>query len=96
MCRPATLLRLLSVGRVVSRGVIGLVELAGAVVFAAPVAFFGLLRLLEGDLLVGGGFLCLAAAMVAGREYVTSPRDLPAAALERVAGRVAKPPDDED
>jgi len=80
----------------VSRGVIGLLELAGAVVFAIPVAFFGLLMLVEGQVLVAAAFFLLAGLMILGKEYVTSPQDLPAAALERIAGRVAKEPDDEE
>jgi hypothetical protein len=78
-----------------SRGVIGFLQFAGSVVFAVPVGFFGLLKLTQGDALVGAGFLLLSVVMVYGREYVTSPQDLPAAALQRVAGVVAKDPEDE-
>jgi hypothetical protein len=79
-----------------ARGVIEFLQFAGSVVFAVPVAFFGVLQFMEGNTLVGAGFLVLAAAMVAGREYITSPEDLPAAALQRVAGVVAKDPDEGD
>jgi hypothetical protein len=79
-----------------SRGVIEFLQFAGSVVFAVPVGFFGLLKLAEGDVLVGAGFLILSVVMVVGREYITSPKDLPAMALQRVTGRVAKDPDDEE
>ncbi|MEF8786328.1 MAG: hypothetical protein V5A45_10380 [Haloarculaceae archaeon] len=79
-----------------SRGVIEFLQFAGSVVFAVPVGFFGLLKLAEGDVLVGAGFLFLSAVMVLGREYITSPKDLPAMALQRVTGRVVKDPDEEE
>jgi hypothetical protein len=79
-----------------SRGVIEFLQFAGSVVFAVPVAFFGILKLIEGDALLGAGFLAFSVVMVLGREYLTSPQDLPAAALQRAAGIVAKDPDDED
>ena len=79
-----------------SRGVIEFLQFAGSVVFAVPVAFFGILQFTDGNPLVGAGFLLLSVVMVLGREYVTSPQDLPAAALQRVAGAVAKDPDDEE
>ncbi len=79
-----------------SRGVIEFLQFAGSVVFSIPVGFFGVLRLIDGDALVGVGFLLLSVAMVLGREHITSPQDLPAAALQRVAGVVAKDPDDEE
>ena len=79
-----------------ARGVIEFLQFAGSVVFAVPVAFFGVLKVTQGDALVGAGFFVLSVVMVLGREYVTSPQDLPAAALQRVAGVVAKDPDDEE
>jgi len=79
-----------------SRGVIEFLQFAGSVVFAVPVAFFGILKLVEGDALVGAGFLLFSVVMVLGREYITSPQDLPAAALQRAAGVVAKDPDEEE
>jgi hypothetical protein len=79
-----------------SRGVIEFLQFAGSVVFAVPVAFFGILKLIEGDALLGAGFLAFSVVMVLGREYLTSPQDLPAAALQRAAGIVSKDPDDED
>jgi hypothetical protein len=79
-----------------SRGVLGLLQLAGSVVFAAPVAIFGLFKLTAGEFLLGGGFLLLAALMVVGQELYTSPRDLPGNAVQRVTGWVVKDSDDEE
>ncbi|MFC7131959.1 MULTISPECIES: DUF7533 family protein [Salinibaculum] len=79
-----------------SRGITGLLGLAGSVVFAIPVAFFGLLRLLDGDVLVGAGFVAFAVVMVVGMEIYTSPTDLLGVAARKVAGTVAKSPDDEE
>ena len=79
-----------------SRGIIAFLQFAGSVVFAAPVAFFGILQFTQGTPLAGAGFLLFSVVMVLGREYVTSPQDLPAVALQRVAGVVAKDPDDEE
>ncbi len=79
-----------------SRGVIELLELAGAVVFAIPVAFFGLLMFIEGRPLLGVVFLLLAGLMTLGKEYVPTPQDIPAAALGGLVGRIAKDPDEEE
>ncbi len=79
-----------------SRGVIDLLGLAGSVVFAIPVGFFGLLRMADGDFLAGIGFIAFAAVMVVGMEIYTSPADVAGNALTRVVGAVAKQPDDEE
>ena len=79
-----------------SRDVLGFLQFAGSVVFAAPVGIFGLFTLTAGEFLLGSGFLLLAALMVVGQEIYTSPRDLPASLAQRVIGRVVKSPDDEE
>jgi inner membrane protein involved in colicin E2 resistance len=79
-----------------SRGITGLLGLASSVVFAIPVAFFGLLRVIDGDLLVGAGFVALAAVMVVGMELYTSPTDVAGGLVSRVVGTVAKDPEDEE
>ena len=79
-----------------SRGVIDLLGLVGSVVFAVPVAFFGLLKMLDGDLLVGAGFVAFAAVMVVGMEIYTSPTDVAGNVLSRAVGKIAKRPDDEE
>ena len=79
-----------------ARGVIETLQLAGSVVFASPVAFFGLLRLMDGEAVLGVAFLALAVVMVVGMELYTSPTDIPGMVAKRVAGRVVKTPDDEE
>jgi hypothetical protein len=79
-----------------SRGLIDLFGFAGSVVFAIPVAYFGLLRVLDGDLLAGAGFLAFAAVMVVGMEIYTSPTDVAGNVASRTVGKVAKRPDDEE
>jgi hypothetical protein len=79
-----------------SRGLVGTLQLAGSVVVAAPVAAFGLFKLAEGSPLLGVGFLLLAGLVVAIEEVITSPKDVPVALLEAVAGRVVETPDDEE
>lgn len=71
-------------------GILDTVGLMAAVVFAVPVAFLGVDFLLGGKVLLGAAFLAIAVLMVAVEEYVTTPRDVPAAVAGRVAGAVAK------
>jgi len=70
------------------RGVVGLVELAVTVAFAAPVALLGLLMLSDGRTLLGVTFLLVAAGMVAIEEYLLTPGDLPGVVVERTVGRL--------
>ncbi|PSP74838.1 hypothetical protein BRC81_16795 [Halobacteriales archaeon QS_1_68_20] len=78
-----------------ARSITGLLGLAGTVVFAVPVALLGLDYLVSGDPL-GLAFLAIAAGMVLAEEYLFRPSDVPAAILQRVAGAVAEPPEDEE
>lgn len=78
-----------------SRGIIGLVQLAATLVLAIPVALLGLRFLTRGEVLVGAAFLAIAAGMVLVEKYVVTPRDLPGLLAERVVGRVAKEPGSE-
>lgn len=78
-----------------SRGIVATLQLAASVVVAVPVAAFGLFKIAEGEPLLGVGFLALSALVVVVEEAVTSPTDVPAMVLERVAGRVVETPDDE-
>ena len=79
-----------------SRGLLGLVQLAGSIVFAAPVGIFGLFKLTAGESLVGSGFVLLAVLMVIGQELYTSPRDLLGTAAQRVTGLLVRRPDEDD
>jgi len=76
-------------------GLLATIQLAATVVFAAPVGIFGLTRLTEGDVLLGGGLLAVAIAMVALPQYLTTPGEIPLKVLERLVGRAVVPPDDE-
>ena len=77
-------------------GILGTLQLAGTLIFAAPVGVFGVSRLLDGETLLGVGAVAIAVAMVALPQYLTTPGDVPAKLGERVVGAVLKPPDDED
>lgn len=76
-------------------GLLATIQLAATVVFAAPVGIFGLTRLTEGDLLLGGGLLAVAIAMVALPQYLTTPGEIPLKIVERLVGRAVVTPDDE-
>jgi hypothetical protein len=75
------------------RGIIGLVQLAATVAFAAPVALFGLLKLSEGDTVIGGALLAVAAGMIAVEEYLVTPKDVPGMVAEEAVDRVVKDTD---
>ena len=76
-------------------GLLATIQLAATVVFAAPVGIFGLTRLTEGDVLLGGGLVAVAVAMVALPQYLTTPGEIPMRIVERVVGRAVVTPDDE-
>ncbi|MDZ7701586.1 MAG: hypothetical protein U5J98_05690 [Halobacteriales archaeon] len=70
-------------------GVIGTLQLAAVLAFAAPLLFFGAESLVEGRTLMGGAFLALGALMLFLQWWLTNPldpADLAEAAAERVAG----------
>ena len=77
-------------------GLLGTIQLAATVVFAAPVGIFGLTRLTQGDVLLGGGLLAVAVAMVALPQHLTTPGEIPLRIVERLVGRAVVAPDDED
>lgn len=77
-------------------GILDMVGLVAALAFAIPVALFGLERLVAGDALLGGALLGIAAGMVIVEEYVTTPRDIPAAVASEAASRVVTTDDEED
>jgi len=67
-------------------GLVGTIQLAVVLVFALPVALFGIQWLLDGRPL-GLAFLALAAAMLALPHFLTNPFD-PADVAEAAVGRV--------
>jgi len=77
------------------RGIVGTVQLAATLVFAIPVAMFGLDFLLQGRTLMGAAAVGVAVLMVVMEEYLTTPGDVPGKAAEKVVGTVAKTDDEE-
>jgi len=77
-------------------GILGTLQLAATMIFAAPVGIFGLTRLTEGDIALGAGAVAIAAAMVVLPQYLTTPGDIPMKIGERVLGAVVKTPDDDE
>ncbi len=73
----------------------GLFGLALTLAFAIPVGLLGLQFLLDGNTVVGAGFLGIAALMILINEYVASPGDLPGMLAGKVVGAVAKEPEPE-
>lgn len=77
-------------------GILDTVSLAATLVFAIPIALFGIERLLAGQTLFGGVFVVIAALMVILREWLTTPTDIPASAAQKVVGKVAKTEDEKE
>jgi hypothetical protein len=69
------------------------VALFGTVVLAAPIGLLGVEFLLEGRPILGGGFLAIAVALVAGGYFKPS---LGGIVADTVAGAVVKDPEDVD
>ncbi|MFB6090460.1 MAG: hypothetical protein ABEJ97_05315 [Halobellus sp.] len=77
-------------------GILGTLQLAATVIFAAPVAVFGLSKLAAGETLLGAAAVGIAVGMVALPQYLTTPSDLPGKAAERAVGAVVKEPEDDE
>ena len=75
-------------------GILDMVGTVGTLIFALPVAGYGIERAIGGDLLLGVGFVGLAALMVLLPRKLTTPSDVPAEAAERAVGSVVS--DDEE
>jgi hypothetical protein len=73
-------------------GILRMVGLAATLALAVPAASFGLAELSAGRP-IGAVFLGLAAALLVAEWVLTTPGDLPGAAVERVAGAVVGDPD---
>ena len=71
-------------------GILDLVELAVVVGLAIPIALLGVQFLVEGDALLGGGFLGLGVAMVLVKFYLPSPTDVPKEMAQESAKVIAK------
>ncbi|WP_458207012.1 DUF7533 family protein [Haladaptatus sp. NG-SE-30] len=77
-------------------GILDTVSLAATLVFAIPIALFGIERLLAGQTLFGGAFVVIAALMVVLREWLTTPTDIPASAAQKVVGKVVKTDEEQE
>ncbi|WP_227355646.1 DUF7533 family protein [Haladaptatus salinisoli] len=77
-------------------GILDTISLAATLVFAIPIALFGIERLLAGQTLFGGAFVVVAVLMVVLREWLTTPTDVPASAAQKVVGKVAKTEDEKE
>ncbi|WP_436901111.1 DUF7533 family protein [Halovenus halobia] len=78
-----------------SWGILDLLGSAATFVFAAPLALAGIELLVRGNLVIGASLLSVAVAMVLVDQFVTTPGDLPTMVASKLAGSVARPPDDE-
>jgi hypothetical protein len=77
-------------------GIFEMVGLAATLIFAIPVALFGLERVATGDTVLGVGLLVVAALMVLLPRRLTTPQDVPGEIAGRVVGRAVKTDDDEE
>lgn len=77
-------------------GIVETIQRMGTAVVVVLVAFPAVDFLLSGEYVVGAGLLAIAALIVVVSEYVVSPTDVPASAAARIAGKVAKEPDEEE
>lgn len=76
-------------------GIVQTIELAASLMFAAPLGMFGISRLLDGDVVLGGGLVLVAALMVLLPQYLTTPGDIPGKAARKM-GFSTDVPDDRD
>ena len=75
------------------KGGVGILNTLGLVVtlaFALPVALLGVNLLVSGRTVVGVALCLVAVLMVALKQYVTTPDDVPTAAAEKAVGAVVK------
>ncbi|WP_117593006.1 DUF7533 family protein [Haloprofundus halophilus] len=74
-------------------GILDTIGLAATLVFAIPVAIYGIEQLASGETLFGVALLAVAAAMVLVPRYVTTPDDIPGKAAEKAVGSAVKNPE---
>jgi len=76
----------------VSLGILEQVGLAATLIFALPVAVYGVQTAVGGQPLLGAGFVVVAALMVLLPRRLTTPEDVPGTVAEKAAGSVVKEP----
>lgn len=79
-----------------ARSITGTLGLAATVGLAAPIALFGVNRLLDGETVVGSAALAVVVVMFLVEEYLTTPTDIPGKVVGGTVGRVVKAPESED
>ncbi len=57
-------------------GIVDMIGLAATLIFAIPVANFGVNRLIAGETLMGGGLIVVAIAMVLIPHYFMDPKTI--------------------
>ena len=72
------------------KGILETVGLVTVLVFAIPVALFGVEHLVRGEIFQGVVFVGIAALMVAVEQYLTTPTDVPGMVAEKTVGTVVK------
>lgn len=77
-------------------GILEQVGLAATLIFALPVAVYGIQTVLNGDTVFGALALVIAVLMVVLPRRLTSPDDVPAKAAETAVGAVVDEPDGAD
>ncbi|MFC6787346.1 hypothetical protein ACFQFH_16175 [Halobaculum halobium] len=77
-------------------GILEQVGLAATLIFALPVAVYGVQSILGGRTMVGAFALTVAVLMVVLPRRLTSPDDIPSKAAETAVGAVVESPDESD
>lgn len=77
-------------------GILETIGLAATLIFAIPVAVFGVETMVSGNRLLGGLLLLVAVLMVVLPRRLTTPEDVPAAVVEKTVGKAVKSSDEED
>jgi len=80
----------------VALGILEQLGLAATLIFALPVAVYGIQTLLDGGTVFGALALLIAVLMVVLPRRLTSPDDVPAKAAETAVGAVVDEPDAAD
>ncbi|WP_129114644.1 DUF7533 family protein [Halegenticoccus tardaugens] len=75
-------------------GILEMIGLGAALIFAIPVGVYGLTALLDGRALLGGTLVAVAVLMVLLPSRLTTPSDLPTKLAGAAIGKAVKDPDD--
>ncbi|MFC7097778.1 DUF7533 family protein [Halobaculum marinum] len=73
-------------------GILEQLGLAATLIFALPVAVYGIQQIVDGQTALGVGVLVVAALMVLLPRRLTTPDDVPGTVAEKAVGSVVKAP----